>query len=125
MAWPAAASVELVTLVLDAPGLDAAPRGTGVLVAADAPGVTAKALTHSTAKWSWLAEQAGGRHVVRLSYGRAGAANPLDGRSDAEVAELALADASLLLGVQLDERMLRASGRTEWNRRKIFSRSSS
>lgn len=113
-AWPAAASVELVTLVLDAPGLDAAPRGTGVLVAADAPGVTAKALTHSTAKWSWLAEQAGGRHVVRLSYGRAGAANPLDGRSDAEVAELALADASLLLGVQLDERMLRASGRTVW-----------
>ncbi|RXZ49236.1 protoporphyrinogen oxidase [Agromyces fucosus] len=113
-AWPAAASVELVTLVLDAPALDAAPRGTGVLVAADAPGVTAKALTHSTAKWSWLAEQAGGRHVVRLSYGRAGAANPLDGRSDAEVAELALADASLLLGVQLDERMLRASGRTVW-----------
>lgn len=113
-AWPAAASVELVTLVLDAPGLDAAPRGTGVLVAADAPGVTAKALTHSTAKWSWLAEQGGGRHVVRLSYGRAGAANPLDGRSDAAVAELALADASLLLGVELDERMLRASGRTVW-----------
>ncbi|MBM7832282.1 oxygen-dependent protoporphyrinogen oxidase [Agromyces cerinus] len=113
-AWPPAASVELVTLVLDAPELDAAPRGTGVLVAADAPGVTAKALTHSTAKWSWLAEQAGGRHVVRLSYGRAGAANPLDGRSDAEVAELALADAALLLGVPLDERMLRASGRTVW-----------
>ncbi|MFB9307913.1 oxygen-dependent protoporphyrinogen oxidase [Agromyces hippuratus] len=113
-AWPPAASVELVTLVLDAPELDAAPRGTGVLVAADAPGVTAKALTHSTAKWSWLAEQAGGRHVVRLSYGRAGAANPLDGRTDAEVAELALADAALLLGVPLDERMLRASGRTVW-----------
>jgi oxygen-dependent protoporphyrinogen oxidase len=113
-AWPAAASVEIVTLVLDAPVLDAAPRGTGVLVAADAPGVTAKALTHSTAKWSWLAEQAGGRHVVRLSYGRAGAANPLDGRSDAGVAELALADAELLLGVPLDERMLRAAGRTQW-----------
>ncbi|KRC61701.1 hypothetical protein ASE14_12785 [Agromyces sp. Root81] len=112
--WPAAASVELVTLVLDAPALDAAPRGTGVLVAADAPDVQAKALTHSTAKWSWLTEAAGGRHVVRLSYGRAGAANPLDGRSDAEVSELALADASLLLGVPLDERMLRASGRTAW-----------
>ncbi|SIO05028.1 protoporphyrinogen oxidase [Agromyces cerinus] len=112
--WPAAASVEIVTLVLDAPDLDAVPRGTGVLVAADAPGVTAKALTHSTAKWSWLAEQSGGRHVVRLSYGRAGAGNPLEGRSDAEVAELALADAALLLGVPLDERMLRASGRTVW-----------
>ncbi|WP_022892202.1 protoporphyrinogen oxidase [Agromyces subbeticus] len=112
--WPPAASIELVTLVLDAPDLDAAPRGTGVLVAADTPGVTAKALTHSTAKWSWLAESAGGRHVVRLSYGRAGSSNPLDGRSDAEVAGLALADASLLLGVPLDERMLRASGRTIW-----------
>lgn len=112
--WPPAASVELVTLVLDAPDLGAAPRGTGVLVAADTPGVTAKALTHSTAKWSWLAEATGGRHVVRLSYGRAGSPNPLDGRSDAEVAALALADASLLLGVSLDERMLRASGRTAW-----------
>jgi oxygen-dependent protoporphyrinogen oxidase len=39
-----------------------------------APGVTdvaAKALTHATAKWRWLAELAGPhRHVLRLSYGR-------------------------------------------------------
>ncbi|HEU0181467.1 MAG TPA: FAD-dependent oxidoreductase, partial [Agromyces mariniharenae] len=112
--WPSAASVELVTLVLDAPALDAAPRGTGVLVAAGTPGVTAKALTHSTAKWSWLAELAGGRHVVRLSYGRAGESNPLDGRTDDEVAELALADASALLGTPLDASMLRASGRSAW-----------
>ena len=112
--WPAAASVELVTLVLDAPALDVAPRGTGVLVAAGTPGETAKALTHSTAKWPWLAELAGKRHVVRLSYGRAGQANPLDGRSDDEVAALALADASALLGTPLDTSMLRASGRSAW-----------
>lgn len=112
--WPHAASVELVTLVLDAPALDASPRGTGVLVAADTSGVAAKALTHSTAKWSWLAERAGGRHVVRLSYGRAGQPNPLDGLADDAVAALALADASRLLGVPLDAGMLRASGRTEW-----------
>ena len=112
--WPSAASVELVTLVLDAPALDAAPRGTGVLVAAGTPGVTAKALTHSTAKWSWLAELAQGRHVVRLSYGRAGEANPLDGRTDDEVAALALADAGALLGTPLDASMLRASGRSAW-----------
>ncbi len=112
--WPAAASVELVTLVLDAPALDAAPRGTGVLVAAGTPGVTAKALTHSSAKWPWLAELAGSRHVVRLSYGRAGQANPLDGRRDDEVAALALADASALLGTPLDTSMLRASGRSAW-----------
>ncbi|MDR6905645.1 oxygen-dependent protoporphyrinogen oxidase [Agromyces sp. 3263] len=113
-AWPAAASVELVTLVLDAPALAAAPRGTGVLVAVGTPGVTAKALTHSTAKWPWLAEAAGAREVVRLSYGRAGEPNPLDGRSDAEVEALALADASALLGTPLDASMLRASGRSAW-----------
>ncbi|SFR68124.1 oxygen-dependent protoporphyrinogen oxidase [Agromyces sp. CF514] len=113
-AWPSAASVEIVTLVLDAPALDTAPRGTGVLVAAGTPGVTAKALTHSTAKWSWLAERAGGRHVVRLSYGRAGEANPLDGLSDDEVRATALADASALLGVGLDGTAVRALGRASW-----------
>jgi oxygen-dependent protoporphyrinogen oxidase len=112
--WPPAASVELVTLVLDAPALDAAPRGTGVLVAAGTPGITAKALTHSTAKWPWLAELAGGRHVVRLSYGRAGESNPLDGRTDQEVAALALADAGAMLGTPLDPSSVRASGRSAW-----------
>ena len=112
--WPAAASVELVTLVLDAPTLDAAPRGTGVLVAAGTPGVAAKALTHSTAKWHWLADAADGRHVVRVSYGRAGAPNPLDGRTDDEVTALALTDASELLGVPLDVSQLRGAGRSAW-----------
>jgi len=112
--WPDAASVELVTLVLDAPELDAAPRGTGVLVAAGTPGVTAKALTHSTAKWPWLASAAGGRHVVRLSYGRAGAASPLDALGDDAVAELALRDASALLGVELGAAQLRGHGRSAW-----------
>ena len=59
--------VTLVTLVVDAPGLDEAPRGTGVLVA-DGADVGARALTHVTAKWPWVAELAGGRHVLRLSY---------------------------------------------------------
>lgn len=113
-AWPAGASVDIVTLLLDAPVLDAAPRGTGVLVAAGTPGVGAKALTHSTAKWGWLAEAAGGRHVVRLSYGRAGQANPLDGLADREVALTALRDASELLGTALDERHLRVLHRTPW-----------
>jgi oxygen-dependent protoporphyrinogen oxidase len=59
--------VTLVTLVVEAAELDAAPRGTGVLVAEGAP-VEARALTHATAKWHWLAESADGRHVLRLSY---------------------------------------------------------
>ena len=94
------AQVTLVTLVLDAPALDAAPRGTGVLVAREATDVTAKALTHATAKWAWLAQAAGpGRHVVRLSYGRAGE----DVQPDVD---LALRDASVLLGTPLSRDQL-------------------
>jgi oxygen-dependent protoporphyrinogen oxidase len=93
------APVALVTLVLDDERLDAAPRGTGILVARRARGPRAKALTHATAKWPWLARAAGpGRHVLRLSYGR-GAGEVLPG--DAELPALALADASELLGVPL------------------------
>ncbi|MCZ2403216.1 FAD-dependent oxidoreductase [Paenarthrobacter sp. Z7-10] len=66
--------VRLVTLVLDRPELDVQPRGTGILVAPQTAGIGAKALTHATAKWPWLAAEAGpGTHVLRLSYGRAGA----------------------------------------------------
>ena len=113
--WPAPTAVTLTSLVLDAPALDAHPRGTGVLVAIDAPDVTAKALTHVTAKWAWVAQAAGpGRHVVRLSYGRAGAPNPTDDLSDDELQALALHDASVLLGVPLPASSVRAFARTEW-----------
>ena len=101
--------VGLVTLVVDLPELDAAPRGTGVLVAPQSSGIQAKALTHATAKWAWLAARTGpGTHVLRLSYGRGedpqpdarrparGAAEP---RSDAELFQAALKDASALLAV--------------------------
>ncbi|MET0933604.1 MAG: FAD-dependent oxidoreductase, partial [Mycetocola sp.] len=112
-------TVELVTLVLDVEELDAAPRGTGVLVA-ESPrsGVLAKALTHSTAKWEWLRTEAGAqhphRHVVRLSYGRQGAENPTIGLADADVRSLALRDASDILGVHLDESTVAGFTRTVW-----------
>ncbi len=96
--------VAIVTLVLDAPMLDSAPRGTGVLAV---EGVTrAKALTHSTAKWPWLARAAKGRHVVRLSYSLE------DQRED--VAATALADAARLLGVELLPEQLRAAATNRW-----------
>ncbi|MBE0008738.1 MULTISPECIES: protoporphyrinogen oxidase [unclassified Arthrobacter] len=89
--------VALVTLVVDVPELDAHPRGTGVLVAAGAEGVSAKALTHATAKWQWLADQAGpGSHVLRLSYGRAGQVGE-ELADDDSLYRQALADASTLL----------------------------
>lgn len=101
--------VRLVTLVVTLPQLDAAPRGTGVLVAPQSPGVAAKALTHATAKWNWLAEQTGpGTHVLRLSYGRGGwlhAAGP-DATAgsektlaDEELFQAAVKDATALLDV--------------------------
>jgi oxygen-dependent protoporphyrinogen oxidase len=114
--WPAPAAVELATLVLDAPALDAHPRGTGVLVAASTPGVTAKALTHATAKWAWLdAETPPGRHVLRLSFGRAGAPVPTLHLSDEDFRDLAVHDAAAILGVELDASQVHGFARTLWS----------
>ncbi|MET4620326.1 oxygen-dependent protoporphyrinogen oxidase [Arthrobacter sp. 2762] len=95
--------VSLVTMVVDLPELDGRPRGTGILVAPQTPGIRAKALTHATAKWDWLAEEAGpGTHVLRLSYGRR---EDADGgvldvvMEDEELLAAALDDASALLTV--------------------------
>lgn len=95
-------SIALAILVVDKPELDDAPRGSGVLVNKNAP-LTAKALTHSTAKWPWLANEAGpGTHVVRLSFGRIGESEPVvESGNDEALIELAIKDASKILGVQL------------------------
>jgi oxygen-dependent protoporphyrinogen oxidase len=96
--------VSLVTMVVDLPQLDGRPRGTGILVAPETPGIKAKALTHATAKWDWLADEAGpGTHVLRLSYGRreeagGGADLVLD---DESLLAAALEDASALLTVRV------------------------
>lgn len=103
---PPGRTVVLATLVVDAPELDAAPRGTGVLVADGAPGVSARALTHATAKWPWLAERAAGRHVLRLSY---------DDEPE-ELESVALQDASALLGVALPDSSVRGFARVAWVR---------
>lgn len=93
LAAPSTNSIVLATLVIDAAALDGAPRGTGLLVAAGAAGVAAKALTHSTAKWPWLAARIPEhRHVVRLSY---------SGRLPTGLESRAREDAEVLLGVPL------------------------
>lgn len=115
---PDTTDVVLATLVLDEPLLDAAPRGTGILVARRSTEVTAKALTHATAKWPWLAAVAGpGRHVLRLSYGRGGDERPLpDSVADdpAALRTLAIADAATLLGVALDPARVTGFARVAW-----------
>jgi oxygen-dependent protoporphyrinogen oxidase len=96
----------LATLILDAPELEAAPRGTGILVAAGAAGVSARAATHSTAKWPWLADVAAGRQVVRLSYG-------------AELpnhAHVARTDAATLFGVSLPASSVVDFDLVQWRR---------
>jgi len=98
--------VTLATLVVDQPLLTAAPRGTGVLVANGTPGIRAKALTHATAKWAWLAERAEGKHVLRLSYGE----------DHADLAEIARTDAAALLGVAIEPGAVVDFARVQWAR---------
>ncbi len=115
LGWPPASSVELVTFVLADERFDAAPRGTGVLVADTGSAVAAKATTHSTAKWAWLAEEAGaGRHVVRLSYGRAGEPSGTAALTDDELRAVALADIARLYGIPVDDTAVLAFARTPW-----------
>ena len=101
-----ATKTTLATLVVDAPALDAAPRGTGVLVVPGTPGVHAKALTHATAKWQWLAARAEGKHVLRLSY-----SSPPSG-----LAAIARADAGTLLGVAPSSLAILDFAQVEWKR---------
>lgn len=111
--------VALATLVLDEPRLDGAPRGSGLLVSEDARRVRAKALTHASAKWDWVREAVGpGRHVLRLSYGRAqadvSAVPPEVALPDDQLVRLALSDASTLMGVTLRPRQLVGADVVRW-----------
>ncbi|GAB3040094.1 protoporphyrinogen oxidase [Parafrigoribacterium mesophilum] len=103
---PPARKIVLATLVVDAAALDAAPRGTGLLVAPGAAGIRAKALTHASAKWAWLAEKAGPhRHVLRLSYNGA----PEHGLDD-----IARTDAQRLLGVPITAAQVAGFAQVSW-----------
>ena len=107
-----APEIEIVTLLLDAPELDAGPRGSGVLTV---PGShVAKALTHSTVKWGWLRDAAAGRHVVRVSFGSQGEAAATAALDDDAAAALALSQASALLGVPLRPAQLVAAHRARY-----------
>lgn len=101
--------VEIVTLVLETPGLDAAPRGSGVLTV---PGShVAKALTHSSAKWAWVARDAGRRQIVRVSFGAQGEEPATAGLDDEAAVALAVREASALLGVPFGAESLVAGHR--------------
>ena len=107
-----APEIEIVTLLLAPTALSGTPRGTGVLTV---PGShTAKALTHSTAKWDWVRAAAGDRHVVRVSFGAQGEPAATAAMDDAAAAALALREASALLGVPLAPEDLIAAHRSRF-----------
>ncbi|MDU0968087.1 MAG: FAD-dependent oxidoreductase [Actinomycetaceae bacterium] len=104
-----------VTLMLDMPALDDAPRGSGMLVRRPTPeeieggAVRAKALTHYSHKWSWMREDYPDTHILRVSYGRAG-------EPPVEVTEaLARSDASRLLGVTIPREAVKRSLIVHWD----------
>jgi len=107
-----APAVRVVAALIDSPALDAYPVGSGVIVAAGVPSA-AKALTHSSAKWPWLAElldsrrAAGSPHIVRLSARDADAPG-LD--TEADVAR----EVALLTGAPITEAAVRAVTSALW-----------
>jgi oxygen-dependent protoporphyrinogen oxidase len=107
--------VTLVTLLIEDAMLTraGAPVGSGVLVADGS--VRAKAMTHASAKWGWLAEALPPeQHVVRLSYG----GTDVSGQPTADVAalvELARTDVATLFGDALGTAEVHASLVTRWS----------
>lgn len=102
---PAQHAIEVIALAVADARLDAAPRGTGALVSPEQGSggqISAKALTHVTAKWpDRAARVAPGTHVLRLSYGRAGLTPETAGLSDDAALALACRDASAILGIAI------------------------
>ena len=94
-------TVEVATLVVRSSALDSAPRGGAVY---PVPGTSrAVGVTHSTARWPWLAAVAGpGVHVLRVVFGAAGAPAATAGLDDAAATALASEEASALLGVAFE-----------------------
>lgn len=101
---PEGSPIARLTLVARSPGLDAAPVGSGLLVApvsAGTPPVAAKALSHLSRKWPWVGRElrrlhGPHTHALRLSYGRPGQPRP-----EVSLAQ-ALTDVEALTGVRIN-----------------------
>jgi oxygen-dependent protoporphyrinogen oxidase len=104
--------VTLVTLLIEDAELAAAgaPVGSGVLVADTS--VRAKAMTHASAKWGWLADALpADHHVVRLSYG---GIHRTEERDEATLVADARDDVIRLLRGATSDPTIRASLVTRW-----------
>lgn len=98
-------TITVAIAVVDSADLDAAPRGTGALIEDGVAGIAARAFTHSSAKWQWLADELPPqRHVVRLSYDE----------MPADPDRTVLADLRAITGARID-RLVELDART-WTR---------
>ncbi len=105
------ASMAVVALAFPVTAFPQRPAGSGFLVP-PIEGRSVKALTFSSTKWGWYAEQAPGLVLVRASVGRLGEEGVLQ-RDDAELVDLVLADLADALGVTdppIDARVTRWGG---------------
>lgn len=94
--------IALLTCLVKSAKLNSFPRGSGLLVSADAA-VGAKASTHSNAKWPWLDAQirelwGPDLHLIRLSYGRKD--DSANSFSDRELELQAVRDLATLYGLK-------------------------
>ncbi|NYE18188.1 oxygen-dependent protoporphyrinogen oxidase [Microbacterium immunditiarum] len=112
--------LELVTLVLESPELDAAVPGDGESTGSRAAAVTvhpvagthrASGLLALSRRHPELAEATGG-HVLRVSFGTRGQRPATEALDDAEAFALAVAEASAFLGV--DSARVRLLGAHRW-----------
>lgn len=87
-------------MALEHPDIARAPVGSGVIVGRRDPRLHARALTHYSLKWPWAAH--GGVHVLRLAH-----ATPA-------TLSQSLADASLLLGIDLEEEHVKDFAQVDW-----------
>lgn len=89
--------VDVVTMYVISSELDLFPTGPGMLVSSERSDVSAKAMTHSNAKWAWWDEVLPAHHhLIRLSYGRAGRAS----MTHDEILAVVEGEARTLLGLR-------------------------
>lgn len=100
--------MDVVTLVVAQPALDAAPRGSAVYAV---PGThDVRAVVLPAARWPSVAARLGqGRHIVRVIMAEA------TSLADAAVIGTAVAEASALLGVPLDESSILGARRDRYS----------
>jgi oxygen-dependent protoporphyrinogen oxidase len=112
-----AVDVAIVALAIENTNLATQPLGSGVLVTEGERGISAKASTHSTAKWQWLKDKFPSQiDVIRVSYGRDGVI-PV---AHSDLVSTALSDVETLYG--LEGSNLVAAESVVWSKSLIQSR---